>query len=153
MKTKHSQILFVLVIEVINQMKKLASLFIPMAVALALVTGCSSQQSEPAQQQQPAQQQPEQQPAQQPAQQTPANPATPNQPADSPKLVVKEGTGEYTGMIDGNSVEIVVNKEPKAFRLTEVSKPMVEKLKSKARVSFHYTEEEQLVLQDIQETK
>lgn len=143
-------------------MKKFAPILIPIATALLLVTGCSDKQVAPASpnqnhtsQNQPAQNQ-TQQPAQKPThsqEQPPTSSATPSKPAETPKLAVKEGTGEYTGMIDGNSVEIIVNGEPMAFRLTEGSKPMVEKLKRKARVSFHYTEAEQIVLQDIQKLK
>ncbi|MGD8188891.1 hypothetical protein ACQCN2_02710 [Brevibacillus ginsengisoli] len=144
-------------------MKKFASTLVPLAAAVFLVTGCSDQQAGPApadQSQASLASQPVQQEGssgvQAPAQTTgqpSTTPATPTKSSGSPKLVVKEGTGEYTGMIDGNSVEIIVNGEPKAFRLNEVSKQMVEKLKSKTRVSFHYTEGEQLVLQDIEEMK
>lgn len=47
-------------------------------------------------------------------------------------------TGEYVGQIDSNSIEIVVDDEPAAYRLTEITKMQVSVLTEGQTIGFTY---------------
>ncbi len=47
-------------------------------------------------------------------------------------------TGEYVGQIDSNSIEVIVNNEPAAYRLTDITKMQISVLTEGQTIGFTY---------------
>jgi hypothetical protein len=59
---------------------------------------------------------------------------------DTIPRAITSATGEFVGLIDGNSVEITVDGEPRAFRLTDRSRKQVHGTASHQEVRIQYRE-------------
>ncbi|RUT30657.1 hypothetical protein EJP77_12615 [Paenibacillus zeisoli] len=122
---------------------KMASALLAMVMVLALAA-CSNGKSE--------------QPATGQAPTKTGQNETANKPEDQPKeMVMKEGTGTFTGLADPHTVEIIMDGNPAAFQLGEGMDQAVAGLQKNDNVSFKYEEKtglgdsaaKQLVLTEI----
>lgn len=68
---------------------------------------------------------------------------------------IQQANGTYVGEIDGNSIEIISNGKPEAYRFKESLRPVLDSLEKDDKLLFSYykNEYEQLILTKLEKVK